>query len=116
MRSKPVYNALSDIHRNIGLACGFVAGLTFDAFCADERTLYAVTRCLEITSEASRKLSTELKERHPDIPWTNIATAGNVYRHEYEELTSAIVWDTVQSHLVALRTAVEQEIARFTNE
>ena len=115
MPSNPVYNALAT-SSNIGLARAFVEGLTFDAFCADERTLYAVTRCLEIISEASRKLPTELKERHRDVPWANIAAAGNVYRHDYEELTNSMIWDTVQDHLDALGTAIEQEIARLKND
>jgi uncharacterized protein with HEPN domain len=41
-----------------------------------------VTRCLEIISEASRRLPESLKARHPEIPWKQIAGAGNVYRHD----------------------------------
>jgi uncharacterized protein with HEPN domain len=31
------------------------------------KTVYAVTRCLEIISEASRRLPADLKARHPSI-------------------------------------------------
>jgi ribonuclease HepT-like protein len=58
-------NALNDIQRNIGLARRFVLGLSFEAFRADERTVYAVTRCLQIISEASRK---EITGRADDSP------------------------------------------------
>jgi Protein of unknown function DUF86 len=43
------------------LAASFSAGVGYEAFVADPRTVYAVTRCLEIISEASRRLPDELK-------------------------------------------------------
>jgi uncharacterized protein with HEPN domain len=54
-------SALLDMLHHIGLAERFAAGFDSAAFVADERTVYAVTRCLEIISEASRRLSDELK-------------------------------------------------------
>jgi uncharacterized protein with HEPN domain len=47
--------------------------------------LYALTRCLEIISEASRRLSDEQKARHPEIAWREMAGAGNMYRHDYRD-------------------------------
>ena len=56
MRSDPAETALRDILRHIDLAAEFVAGVDRAAFDADLRPIYAVTRCLEIISEASRRL------------------------------------------------------------
>jgi uncharacterized protein with HEPN domain len=39
------------MERNIDLASEFVAGIDYEAFRDDTRTVYAVTRCLEIISE-----------------------------------------------------------------
>jgi uncharacterized protein with HEPN domain len=75
---------LRDIRENIGLAFSFIGQASFDQFCSDRRSAYAVTRCLAIISEASRGLSPKLKERHPHIRWRGMAVAGNVYRHDYE--------------------------------
>ncbi len=52
---------LNDIRHNIALAERFTAGVAYDAFKDDMLRLYAVTRCLEIISEASRRLPDELK-------------------------------------------------------
>lgn len=57
---------LDDIHHHIVLAQTFVEGMTYDALRADLRTTYAVTRCLEIISEASRRL--------PDDTWAGATT------------------------------------------
>ena len=90
-----------------------MAGLNRAAFYADTRTIFAVTRCLEIISEASRRLPEELKARNPSIAWTKMAAAGNVYRHDYEDVAARYVWDTVQLALPPLREVIEQELARL---
>jgi uncharacterized protein with HEPN domain len=108
--------ALTDLARNIRLAQTFVAGMEYHTFCEDRRTAYAVTRCLEIVSEASRRLSDDVKERHPQIPWNDIAGAGNVYRHDYEDVQESILWHTVQHDLPSLLQAVDIELTRFPEE
>ena len=52
MPSDAAETALRDILHHIDLATQFVAGMDRAAFDADLRTVYAVTRCLEIVSEA----------------------------------------------------------------
>lgn len=42
-----------------------------------------------------------------------MAGAGNVYRHDYEDVAANFVWDTVQISLPPLRTVVEQELRRL---
>jgi uncharacterized protein with HEPN domain len=46
---------LRDILHHIDLATRFIADLERAAFIDDTRSVYAVTRCLEIISEASRR-------------------------------------------------------------
>ncbi|NJD36145.1 MAG: DUF86 domain-containing protein [Betaproteobacteria bacterium] len=111
MLSKRAADALADILRNIDLARSFTARMDFDAFCADVRTVYAVTRCFEIISEASRRLPESLKSRHPTIPWADIAGAGNVYRHDYEDLVERQLWHTLRHDLEPLRQVMLRELA-----
>jgi uncharacterized protein with HEPN domain len=103
--------ALHDMQYHIDLATEFVAGLSYEAFRDDTRTLYAVTRCLEIISEASRRVPAELKKRYPSIAWKHIAGAGNIYRHDYEDVSAKLIWDTVQLALSPLRDVVGRELA-----
>ena len=42
-----------------------------------------------------------------------MAGAGNVYRHDYEDVAARYVWETVQRSLPPLRAAVVQELARY---
>jgi uncharacterized protein with HEPN domain len=113
MLSSAATAALRDIAHHIGLAAEFTAGFDYEAFVADPRTVYAVTRCLEIISEASRRLPDNLKARHPSIAWNDMAGAGNIYRHDYEDVAAQQVWDAVQIDLPPLRVVIERELAAF---
>ena len=108
-----VVRALRDIAYHVNLASGFATGFDSRSFGDDPRTVYAVTRCLEIISEASRRLPDDLKARHPAIAWKEMAGAGNVYRHDYEDVAASYVWVVVQDHLPALSSAIERELAAF---
>jgi uncharacterized protein with HEPN domain len=54
-----------------------------------------------------------LKARYPDIPWREMAGAGNIYRHDYEDVAASRVWETVQRALPRLRAAIEQELGQI---
>lgn len=41
-----------------------------------------------------------------------MAAAGNVYRHNYEDVAAHLVWETVQQALPPLRAVVVDEMAR----
>lgn len=65
MPSKPPTQRLRDILENIEAIETFTAGLDFPRFHGDRKTVYAVTRALEIVSEVSRRLP----QRYPEIDW-----------------------------------------------
>jgi uncharacterized protein with HEPN domain len=105
--------ALYDIRDNGKLAQEFVAGLSFEKFKEGRLFFYAVTRALEIVSEAARRLPAELRDGHPQLPWRAIMGVGNVYRHNYDTVAEEYVWRTVHDSLPALLDAVEAEIGRL---
>lgn len=112
MPSKSADTALRDILHHIDLAAGFAAGFDRTSFKLDIKTVYAVTRCLEIISEASRRLPDDLKARHPGIGWKQMAGAENVYRHDYEDVAAEFVWETVERALPPFRAVIEAELKR----
>ena len=102
---------LNDIKNHIAMATGFVADVNYDSFKDDDLRLYAVIRCLEIISEAPRRLPDALKARHKSIAWKNMAGAGNICRHDYEDVRASFVWVVLQDHPARLRIVIEQELA-----
>jgi uncharacterized protein with HEPN domain len=102
--------ALIDIRDNCLLAKSFIAGKSEHDFQDDPKLFYAVTRCLEIISEASRRLDEDVRQRHPNLPWRDVATAGNIYRHVYHALTATEVWVTATKDIDPLLAMVEAEL------
>jgi len=110
MHSKSPEAVLRDMLRHIDLAGHFLSGFDFPTFRDDLRTVLAVTRCIEIISEASRRIPDDLKARHPTIEWKRMAAAGNVYRHNYEDVEARYVWETARTALPPLRAVISQEL------
>ena len=68
MPSRNTTQRLTDILDKIAAIRRFVTGMSFEAYLWDQKTVYAVTRALEIISEASRRLPEAMKRRHPGAP------------------------------------------------
>jgi uncharacterized protein with HEPN domain len=84
-----------------------VAGKTFEDFETEWLLRRGVERAIEIISEASRRLPSDLKSRRPEIPWRDVETIGNILRHEYHTVSNPIIWDVVKTDLPALKAAIE---------
>ncbi|MEJ2434717.1 MAG: DUF86 domain-containing protein, partial [Pseudolabrys sp.] len=109
----PTEAVLRDFLRHIDYVEEFVEGHDWPTFRNDPKTVFAVTSCLEIISEASRRLPFEIKERHPAIDWRSMAGAGNVYRHDYDDIETEFIWYTVIRALSPLRAVIEIELAHY---
>jgi uncharacterized protein with HEPN domain len=44
------------------------------------------------------------------LPWKAITGAGNVYRHDYDDVSPALVWATVVRRLPQLAAAAERAL------
>ena len=112
MPSERSVSATVDIIHNAMLALDFMGELDEQAFASDLKTFYATTRCLEIISEAARRLDPEVRERYANLPWRLMFSAGNVYRHEYDDVLPSFVWVVVRKDIPPLTKAMRQELAR----
>ena len=95
---------------NARLAQEFVSGITLEQFADDRRTFPAVTRCLEIISEAARRLRGAQQEQYPDLPWRQIEDTGNFFRHVYQKVAETQVWTTVGASLPPLILAAQSAL------
>ena len=93
---------LIDIIEAIERVRGVLDGLTLEVFEADWQKQWLVERGVKIISEASRRLSGELRARHPEIPWPKVAGIGNVLRHDYQSIAAPVMWSLVRNDLATL--------------
>ena len=96
---------LDDIVGAIDRILSYVEGMDHSRFAADQRTMDAVIRNLEIIGEAARSLPTEIKDSIPATDWRKIVGLRNLLLHEYFAISTRVVWDIVQTKLDPLRAA-----------
>ena len=75
---------------------------TREDFLDNDQTQDAVIRQLEIIGEASKQLSKEFRDNHPDIPWTDMAGMRNKLIHNYIDVDLDIVWNTAHDDVPIL--------------
>ncbi len=77
----------------------YIAGLDFQKFKWDYKTVDAVIRNFEIIGEATKNLPSDLKEKYPSIPWEEMYRLRNRISHEYFGIDYEIIWDIATRHL-----------------
>jgi len=80
----------------------FVEGMDFETFLKDLKTLSAVQHQILIIGEAVKRLPVEITQKHPQIPWKNIAGTRDVLIHCYEEADFQIIWNITTIQLPQL--------------
>lgn len=97
---------LDHIQEAIAKIGRYTSGKDEAEFMGDELIQDGVIRNLEIIGEAVAKLSPELKARHSDVPWGEIAGMRNRLIHGYISVNLEIVWSTIQKVVPGFLTRV----------
>jgi uncharacterized protein with HEPN domain len=93
---------LDDIRISIEKIQRYTAGLDEGLFLADEKTIDAVVRNLEIIGEGAKQLPAEFKNRHSAIPSLQIAGLRKRIVHDYEGIDLKLVWNILQTAIPKL--------------
>ncbi len=94
----------------------FVVGKTAHDYLADRMLRAAVERQIEIIGEAARRVSNELREAHPEIPWHAIIGQRNILAHEYGEVRHEKVWGVATDRIPELIRVLESMGIRTDRE
>ncbi len=102
---------LEDMRTSVLEVLDFTHGMSFEEFLQDRKTVNAVIRSLEVLGEAAKRIPQDVRAKHPDIPWRDIAGMRDKLIHEYHGVDLQIVWKTVQEDVPALLPLVEKALA-----
>jgi len=83
-----------------------------DAFLDSETIQDATLRNLQTMSEATQRLSNELKTTRPDIEWERIGAFRNILVHNYLGIDMELIWSTIDRDVPALKTAISEMIGK----
>jgi uncharacterized protein with HEPN domain len=97
-----------DITTAIADAIEFTSGMDYETFAADRKTVNAVIRSLEVVGEATKRIPTSFRHKHPDIPWSKMAGMRDVLIHDYMGVDIKTVWKVVRDRLPDLKSLLEE--------
>lgn len=99
---------LNDIIGAIEKAEAFSCGMTIDEFLADEKTLYATVRAIEIIGEASKHVPESVRDRYPDLPWKQMSGMRDKLIHAYFGVDATVIWKTIREDIPPIKNALQQ--------
>ena len=83
------------------------AGLTEEEFNSSLKDQLAIGMCFAILGEAASKLSKELRESNPDIPWGSIIGMRHVLVHDYMKISQSRIWDAIKNDVPVLKEQIK---------
>jgi len=93
---------LADLHRAARLALQFRGDMDGPAFLADLKTQAAVLHELLVIGEGVKRLSSEFRQSHPQMPWRAMAGMRDKLVHAYDQVDLEEVWKTLRDDLPRL--------------
>ena len=73
----------------------------------DRQLNLALVRLLEIVGEAANRVSTETRDRHPEIPWQDTIDLRYRLIHGYDSVDFDVLWRVLHNDLPPLIAALE---------
>jgi uncharacterized protein with HEPN domain len=86
----------------------FIAGMDWDTFRDDPRTLKAVVWNIATIGEAAGKIPTDVQRAFPAVPWADMKGMRNHIVHGYDRIDPEIVWIVVTQELPPLVRELER--------
>jgi uncharacterized protein with HEPN domain len=102
---------LKDILNASQLIVSFIADTDRAAFVDDWKTRSAVLYQLTVIGEAVKRLSSEFRTAHADIPWASMAGMRDHLVHAYDLVDWDEVWKTAARDIPSLLESIERLIA-----
>jgi len=95
----------------LSAAIRFTEGRSREDLDKDEMLAFALLHALQIVGEAASKLSAELRDQNPQIPWALITGMRHRLVHAYFDINHDILWTTATESVPELLAEADRLLA-----
>ena len=88
----------------------FTAGIDMDKFLDTRLLIRAVTSSFEIAGEATKNLTKEFRDAHPEVKWRDMAGFRDVLIHGYFGIDEAQLWKGAKEFAPDAIAKIEQMV------
>lgn len=103
---RDVHIYLEDILESIAKIEEYVGKKTEHDFMQNTQLQDALLRRLEVIGEAAKNIPAEIREKHPGIPWKQIAGLRDVLIHSYFGVNLKRAWAVIHQDLPTLKNSL----------
>lgn len=107
---------LSHILNSIERIEEYTEGMEKDDFLSSNLVQDGTIRQIEIIGEATKNLSQNLRDKYPQIPWSDIAGMRDRLIHHYFGVDLKAVWNTVRVDIPTLKSEILAILDVLNNE
>ncbi len=94
--------SLIDIVNAAQRVLAFAAGLSKSELAENDEKQSAVLYQIIIIGEATKRLSSEFRNRYSMIPWSDIAGMRDILAHQYDKVNLNTLWSVIQDDIPEL--------------
>ena len=105
MKDDKIY--IEHILQSVDRIKAYLSGKDHQSFSDDFMTQDAVVRQLEIIGEATKRISKDLRNKNPQVPWSDMAGMRDILIHDYIDVDIDIVWKTASESIIKLKSLLQ---------